>query len=322
MVGDVMKRCKKLRWRKKMNSSPLTERFSTISLPRVTLSALEEVLAPDSSGPISLRIIQEYKEVEDWGDLEFDTIWANKAGLAHWGLDNLQTFIDFADMRSRKVKFVHYILAACNQASLENLDIQPTRHMYYHYGSESGVKKEANILILQITPLLVEVKGKIYYGLLYEHDAPQKYPREVMDAVTRSHTVFRYTETAMTIFTEDGIILQQNPLSCTLFGIVASENTMYSDFQKDGQPVDRLRALFGTHQYFYENMWATIEKGEVWSKRMQLSESNLKPTSCDPQTGPSSSASAMDESPDYSRLLSELGEASSSDKQTWFHVVF
>jgi len=203
---------------------------------------------------------------------------------------------------------VHYILEACNQLTLDELDPQPTRHMYYHYGSEAGVKKEANILILQVTPLLVQVKGKVYYGLLYEHDALQKYEREVMDTVTRSHAVFRYTETALTIFTASGIILQQNPLSCTLFGIVASENTMYSDFGRDGKPLDRLRALFGERKALYESMLEAIEKrNSVWSKRMFIRKKDLKPTSI-----------ANDDQEEEE----EQGLEEEEEEGTWFAVSF
>ena len=117
----------------------------------------------------------------------------------------------------------------------------------------------------------METDGVVNFGLLYEHDAQQKYSREVMDVVTRSHAVFRYTETALTIFTTCGIMLQQNPLSCTLFGIVASENTMYSDFDAEGKPVNRLLALFGGNSVLYQDMWnVAVTQGGVWSKRTRI----------------------------------------------------
>ena len=279
LVGPVMESCKDLSWKPKM-FHPLVHRFSDhVSIPRVTLEAVDRALK-HSAGPVTLRIIKDSVEEGTWADLEFDTVWANASGLNHWGLRTLDELVAFSDQRgSRKARFVHHILEACNQKALEDLDTQPTRHMYYHYGNQAGVKKEANILILQVSPLLVEVDKRVYYGLLYEHDASQKYSREVTDIVIRSHTVFRYTETALTIFTACGIILQQNPCSCTLFGIVASENTMYSDFDSDsGKPVDRLKALFGSNDHLYESMWENIDKkNEVWSKRMRLGKDQLRP---------------------------------------------
>ena len=81
----------------------------------------------------------------------FDTVWANAAGLAHWGLDSLQKLVDFSDQRgAKKARFVTHILEACNQMALEDLDAQPTRHMYYHYGSKVGIMAEASVLILQV----------------------------------------------------------------------------------------------------------------------------------------------------------------------------
>jgi len=321
LLGKALKLCQQLNWRENMYH-PLTKRFKSTSIPRVTLAAIDKALK--DSGPVTLRILKDYDEegAGNWGDLEFDTIWANKAGLQHWGLQTLEQLVDFSDQRgTKKARFVHYILEACNNLALEELDAQPTRHMYYHYGSEVGVKKEANILILQVSPLLVQVDDKVFYGFLYEHDACQKYSREVMDTVSRSHAVFRYTETALTIFTSCGIILQQNPLSCTFFGIAASENTMYSDFCSDGKPVNRLRALFGNKQALYDSMLETIEqKNSVWSQRMKVRRCDLRPLDQESNKKVQRSVSFDDDPVSSDRP--EVEEDLDSDGSRWFQMSF
>ena len=158
----------------------------------------------------------------------------------------------------------------------------------------------------------METDGVVNFGLLYEHDAHQKYSREVMDVVTRSHAVFRYTETALTIFTTCGIMLQQNPLSCTLFGIVASENTMYSDFDAEGKPVNRLLALFGGNSVLYQDMWnVAVTQGGVWSKRMRLGKRHLRPLEGQCLTDRSSFVVGESD-----------GEEEGEERGTWFLVSF
>uniref|UniRef100_A0A7S2T0J8 Guanylate cyclase domain-containing protein n=1 Tax=Chloropicon primus TaxID=1764295 RepID=A0A7S2T0J8_9CHLO len=111
--------------------------------------------------------------------------------------------------------------------------------------------------------------------------------------------------------------MQQNPLSCTLFGIVASENTMYSDFDKEGKPVNRLMALFGDSHRLYEDMWDTVvNKSGVWSRRMRLGKQHLRPL--DEQSLTSRSKLASDASEESSRL----DRTEDSSKGIWFNVSF
>ncbi len=134
----------------------------------------------------------------------------------------------------------------------------------------------------------------------------------------------------MTIFTASGIILQQNPLSCTLFGIAASENTMYSDFGEDGRPVDRLRALFGERPALFENMMETIEKrNSVWSKRLLLRRRDLKPLAAAENNGGGEADQGGGTSLASARLMAagmipglEGQEGQEEEEGTWFAVSF
>ena len=149
LLGRVMEQTDSARFARAAKHA-LAERFEGCSIPRVTLGAVEKVLQK-STKPVTLRVIRRYSGDETWADLEFDTVWANAAGLAHWGLDSLQKLVDFSDQRgAKKARFVTHILEACNQMALEDLDAQPTRHMYYHYGSKAGIMAEASVLILQV----------------------------------------------------------------------------------------------------------------------------------------------------------------------------
>jgi class 3 adenylate cyclase len=190
----------------------------------------------------------------------------------------LQKYSDEFGAMITNLQYHQVTIESVNVSIFERGDLQPKRQMYHYFGSVPGERKEASACIVQFSPVLVEVKKKIYYGLFIETNAPLKYPKEVKNLVSRAHAVFKYTETAITIFTPCGVILQQNPTSNKIFGLEACENNVFSDFEKDGKPVNRLRALFGDNESQYRDMMETVmENGQIWWSRLKLGRQQLMP---------------------------------------------
>jgi class 3 adenylate cyclase len=281
-------------------------------------------LLGEAADPCSLQIFKKtglsleeiYKEYGwRWGELPLDMVWANQSTLKRWGQKNLKTLIQFMD-NMVKPKSYAQMMKSVNVSSLVRGDLQPKRHMYFYYGSKPGVREEACASIIQVSPVLVEVKHKIYYGQLYQTNAPLKYPKEVKNAVSRAHAVFKYTETALTIFTPCGTILQQNPSSSKIFGMEACGNNVFSDFGKDGKPVNRLRALFGGNESQYRDMMETVmEEDEIWWAEMKLGREDLM------NLGRTSlSDSTLGASGDGQKEEEEVTQSGGSDSAVWYIV--
>jgi class 3 adenylate cyclase len=289
-LGPVMKECKKLCWKQSMYT-PFASQFLHAPIPRITLSALDNLLGEHSdpkSKSCELRIFRDPEETnvkeicnkyqgED-SALLYDLVWANRANLVRFGHTNLQSYSEQFRTLFAKAKYHQMTMESINFSIFERGDLQPKRQMYSYYGSKLGVLQEARPVFVQFSPVLVEVAGKINLGLFIETNAPWKYPKEVKNVISRAHGVFKYTESAVTIFTTCGTILQQNPSSSKIFGLEACGNNVFSDFEKDGKPVNRLRALFGDNESQYEEMMETLmEKGQVWCSRMKLGREHLMP---------------------------------------------
>lgn len=285
-LGEVMHACDNLSWRGSMYT-PLSTLFATATIPRVTLSKLEKILDKHQE-PAVLRIMTEVdidnvkrlwnKHERGLQDLKYKLIWSNKSNLDRFGHPNLQSYDECFEKMMTNVKSQRLMLESINFAVFERGDLQPKREIYQYYGSVPGVREEATPCVVQFTPVLVQVKNKVHFGLFIETNAAQKYPKEVKNLVTRAHAVFKYTESALTLFTPCGVILQQNPTSNKIFGLEACENNVYSDFQRNGRPVDRIRAMFGQNESLYDEMWETVmEQDRIWLKRMKLSKHHLMP---------------------------------------------
>jgi len=285
-LGRVMKECKELWWKQGMYT-PLASEFLHAPIPRITLNALDKLLG-HHSGPSVLRIFRDPEETSieeiskkyqgSKSTLSYDLIWSNESNLRRFGHTNLQKYSSEFDIMITNLQYHQMTLESINVSVFERGDLQPKRQMYHYFGCKPGEREEASACIVQFSPVLVEVDRKIHFGLFIETNAPQKYPKEVKNIVSRAHAVFKYTETALTIFTPCGVILQQNPTSNRIFGLEACENNVYSDFEKDGTPVNRLRALFGDNESKYNEMMETVmEKGEIWWARMKLGREHLMP---------------------------------------------
>jgi len=322
-----MKNCKELWWKRSMYT-PVAKHFIHAPLPRITLNALQAALW-EHQDPCSLQIFKKeevsMEEVFEtysgqWGELPLDIVWANQATLERWGQDNLEDLIKFFDNKMVKPKSHAQMLDSINASSFVFGDLQPKRHMYFYYGSKPGVREEACASILQVSPVLVEVNNKIYYGQLYQTNAPLKYPKEVKNIVSRAHCIFKYTETALTIFTPCGTILQQNPSSSKIFAMEACGNNLFSDFDKDGKPVNRLRALFGDNESKYNEMMETVmEKDKIWCSRMKLGREHLMP---EPKVGRSLSESSgtVDSILFSSGEHCQEGHTNNDDSSVWYTI--
>mmetsp|Transcript_5633 Transcript_5633/g.10253 ORF Transcript_5633/g.10253 Transcript_5633/m.10253 type:complete len:788 (+) Transcript_5633:219-2582(+) len=279
-LGKVMKDCKNLMWEKSMYT-PLAEMFESASIPRICLPALEKVLADDLSS--ALQIVKEAPEdmsdLSGWINMKYEFVWANPACYKWWGqtsgdMEGLNAFKNY--LQSSNSSYRRYMKAVIT--SYWEGDLQPKRHVYNYFGSEPGVKKQAIFSISQTTPVLVEIENKIYFGTIVEHNAPQKHEKEIYQIVSRSHSCFKYSRTSVTIFTPCGVILQQNPVANYLFGMDSAETNLFSDFKKDGTPVDRIKALFADNEDLYDDMWETVMvKNENWWKKMKVYKHNLRP---------------------------------------------
>merc|ERR1712054_6479 len=88
-------------------------------------------------------------------------------------------------------------------------DPQPKRHMYYRIGSitADGVTPPTPHFN-QISIVLLEVDGVVHATICYNMNACHKYEEEISDIIFRSHSLFKYTEDAMTVFTDCGAIVQ------------------------------------------------------------------------------------------------------------------
>jgi class 3 adenylate cyclase len=285
-LGPVMRECKELWWKQSMYT-PLASQFLHAPIPRITLSCLDKLLG-EAADPCVLRIFKDPQQTSVEGIskryqgsksvLSYDLIWSNRSNLERFGHTSLQKYSDEFGAMITNLQYHQVTIESVNVSIFERGDLQPKRQMYHYFGSVPGERKEASACIVQFSPVLVEVKKKIYYGLFIETNAPLKYPKEVKNAVSRAHAVFKYTETAITIFTPCGVILQQNPTSNKIFGLEACENNVFSDFEKDGKPVNRLRALFGDNESQYRDMMETVmENGQIWWSRLKLGRQQLMP---------------------------------------------
>jgi len=285
-LGPVMKECKELWWKQGMYT-PLASQFLHAPIPRITLTCLDRLLG-EHSDPCVLRIFKDPQQtsVEEISKkyqgsksiLSYDLVWSNRSNLARFGHTSLQKYSDDFDVMITNLQYHQMTVESINVSIFERGDLQPKRQMYHYFGSRPGEREEASACIVQFSPVLVEVKKKVHFGLFIETNAPLKYPKEVKNLVSRAHAVFKYTETAITIFTPCGVIMQQNPTSNRIFGLEACENNVFSDFEKDGTPVNRLRALFGDNESQYNSMMETVmEKGQIWWSRLKLGREHLMP---------------------------------------------
>lgn len=288
ILGSVMKACEELWWKQDMYT-PLASQFLHAPIPRITLNAVDKLLGhhsdPNSSKSCELRIFRYPEETHideicrkykgEESVLLYDIIWVNRATLIRYGHATMQSYTEQFHTLFSKVKYHQMTMESINFSVFERGDLQPKRHMYFYYGSKPGVREEAGAQIVQFSPVLVEVDLKIHFGVFIETNAAKKYPKEVKNIVSRAHSVFKYTESALTIFSPCGIILQQNPASSKLFGM---ENNVFSDFEKDGKPLNRLQALFGDNESLYREMMETVmEKGRIWWSRMKIGREHLMP---------------------------------------------
>merc|ERR1719443_897404 len=244
-----MAQCKHLGWKTKM-FTPLAKKAASIAqtIPKVTLREIESILN-ESHHPATARICTDIPhdmdfEATSWEDLDWSVIWSNRANHKMWGTSNLDELKACHDqMRENNVVYRMNMEAQFRSTFLDK-KVEPKRFLYTYFGNDLGVKKQGSFQVAQISPMLVEVDKKVYFGLFYEYDAPKKYQSEIHDIVLRSHTVFRYSEASLVVFTPCGVILQQNPVANIWFGMESAENTVYSDFDSNGNPVDRIKALF------------------------------------------------------------------------------
>merc|ERR1711904_289897 len=222
---------------------------------------------------------EDMSDLSGWINMKYEVVWANPACYKWWGqtpgdVEGLKAFKDY--LQSSNSSYRRWAKAVIT--SYWEGDLQPKRHVYNYFGSEPGVKKQAIFSISQTTPVLVEIENKIYFGTILEHNAAQKHEKEIYQIVSRSHSCFKYSRTSVTIFTPCGVILQQNPVANYLFGMDSAETNLFSDFKKDGTPVDRIKALFADNEDLYDDMWETVMvKNENWWKKMKVYKHNLRP---------------------------------------------
>ncbi|QDZ22494.1 guanylate cyclase [Chloropicon primus] len=284
-LGAVMKVCKKLNWKDKMYT-PLASRFATADIPRVTFKALREVLNDYESCTLFLYDVDPGADLDnilakDCKDIGVKLEWANAAHFKKWGMEDgdIEASRAFWQVMRKKTKVVDLLTNAHKKSVMEYGDLAPKRHIYMYYGSERGVRHQATLGILQNTPFLIEMEQKkIYVATLREEVAMQKYPTEVQDIVTRTYSCFKYTSNSLVIFSQDGVILQQNPEANSLFGMDSVEMSMYVDFGKDDKPVDRIKALFKGNDRLYDEMWqSVVEEDRTWTCKVKLFKHNFRP---------------------------------------------
>lgn len=288
-LGAVMAQCKHLGWKKKM-FTPLAQKAASIAptIPKVTLGEIKCILN-QSHHPASARICtadiprdMDF-EASSWDDLAWNIIWTNEANHDMWGTTSLDELKAEHETMKKNNQVYRMNMEALYRSAFIDQKIEPKRFLYTYFGNNRGEKKQGNFQVAQICPMLVEVDKKVCFGLLYEYDAPKKYQAEIHDIVLRSHTVFRYTETSLVIFTPCGVILQQNPVANIWFGMESAENTVFSDFDSNGNPVDRIKAIFAAgNEALYDEMWETVmEKQDSWFRKIKVYKHNLKPDNLD-----------------------------------------
>jgi len=167
-------------------------------------------------------------------------------------------------------------------AVFQDGDVQPFREFFFKFGTLFDAQdwNAAQMMVMKMSPCLVEKEGKIYFGIIKEPGAKLAHPRELKDRAYMSTAIFRYTQICLVVFSMDGIILQQNPASMPHFGIVASTNTTFMDVEADGvTPINRLRALFGHDQKLYDKMWRSINDDErnYFKSRVKIYRKNMRP---------------------------------------------
>ena len=287
-VAEVLNQCQGLHWPKDVEYLPLAKLLNNAAIPKCTF---EELVTAMDMHPKPLILRMEHGTLERRADHDADTpisvcvddIRAEKVNpAAEEVFGDVDKVSSWERINEKSMRWKTLIEQAIIEAIFEDGDVQPFREIFFKFGKlDTDEWNPADVMIMQMTPLLVERSNKVYFALIDEAFAPLKYPREIMDRLLGSAAIFRYTQICLVVFSMEGVILQQNPASMEHFGIVASANTTFYDTESDGvTPFNRLRALFGDNQIQYEKMWNAVNnplKGNAWKAKVKIYNKDLRP---------------------------------------------
>ena len=266
---------------------PFARRLRGAPVPKLKFEALRSVFDKYEMPLIVDLEAGTEERYGSWGDEnplsprveDMEIAWVNGAATSTFGM----TVEGYKEWERRAepttTKFFRQTEQAILKAVFEDGDTSPFREVFFSYGDidDEDDWNPAEAFIMQITPALLEMDGKIHFAYVQEPHAPLKYPREITDRMLMPLAVFRYTEVIVVIFSMEGVILQQNAASMAHFGMVAASSTTYQDVGEGGKPVNRLRRLFGGDAIKYKMMMEKVEGGTMFQSHVRVRKSDMCP---------------------------------------------